>query len=302
MPITINRKREIYDESGKAYEIGDCLYNVFNQGNIYSIKGCNDKVYVESSDIFANRYEVRNMSNLSKYTPYFERMFWPEMLTQDQKGFICQKPMIQGQFITMAEIIENRKTKKKLTLEEKHYYLSVGIQLAGIIDTVHKCSYVVGALSPEKIFVSSEGKVYSFLSYQFAFNNINAFDTMYYIAPEWFDKMNKNRIVYDEKSDAFLYALVLFQLLTGVFPFASDRDVSQVDKEELWGLMSDGKSVYFWEDETTISVIEEELSDQPPKIKELFRRAFDYCGQDNYVENRPSVNEWIRSLQDNDGI
>lgn len=297
MPISILRERKVFDESGYVYEIGNVLYEMPNSGKVFSINGHTDKVYVEVPDMTGNRYAIKKMCDKTTHSLCFKRMLWPERLIQEKNGFISLNPKVHGKLVSLIDVIEERKTKKSLTPEEKLYYFSLGTQLAKIINIVHEFDYVVGVLSPEKFLVSDNRKLYSLLSYQFSFVEIDAFDNPYYISPEWLLTMNNKQIRYTKQSDAYLYATVLFQLLTGKYPFASNRNISEIDKEELWELMSDGKSLYYWEDEGIIDTIKEELCDLPQTIEALFKRTFDYCGNNTYDENRPLINEWLRLMQ-----
>ena len=302
MPISINRDKKVFDESGVTYVIGERISSIANNVTIYEVKGREDVIYVEAADLHENRYDVRKMSTQSINEAGFEKLLWPERLVKKENssaygGFISRNPQIRGDLVLLAEIIEERKEKKKLSNEESHYYLNLGLQLAEIIELVHRCGYVVGSLSPDKFWVSREGIVYSCVSYQFSYRDIDAFDNPYYVAPEWLSKMNIEAVVYNTQSDSFLYALILFQLFTGKYPFVPERDVLAVEKETLWEAMTDGKSLYFFEDKQMMDCITQELSVFPTGIEKLFTRTFDYCGYEDYAESRPSIQDWLLALR-----
>ena len=107
----------------------------------------------------------------------------------------------------------------------------------------------------------------------------------------------EKEIICDQSSDAFLYALILFGLLTGRHPFSFDRDCEEDDREELWERMCDGKSLYFWENPVMIRTLKEVFENTAPDADTLFRRTFDYCGYETYGEDRPSVVEWLKCLK-----
>lgn len=302
MPISINKDKQIFDESGVTYAIGEPISSIANGVMIYEVKGREDVIYVDAADLHENRYDVMKMSTQAINGTGFEKLLWPERLVKKENssvfsGFISRNPKIQGELVSLDEIIEERKEKKTLSNEESCYYLNLGLQLAEIIELIHQYGYVVGSLSPDKFFVSREGIVYSCISYQFSYRDINAFDNPYYVAPEWLSKMNIEAVVYNEQSDSFLYALILFQLFTGKYPFVSERDVLEVERESLWEAMTDGKSLYFFEDTQMMDGIAQELSVFPINIGKLFKRTFDYCGYEDYAERRPSIQEWLLALR-----
>lgn len=310
MPISIKRNRQVFDEAGTAYFVGDLIYAVSDSTKIYSVTNCEEKVYVEVAEVHQNRHVVRRMSDELVGRPHltkeqrFENMLWPEKLVKGEydsgfTGFISQNPHVEGNhFVSLAEVIEERKKKETLSHEERKYYLNLGIQFAEIIALIHEGEHVIGTLSPDKFWVSEAGGVYSFLTYQFSYENVNAFDSPQYVAPEWLSQRNRERIIFDQKSDSFLYALILFQLLTGKYPFVSDRDISEVKKEELWEQMVDGKSLYFWEDANIMNTIEEALQGVNSEVEALFKRTFDYCGDEEYDESRASIEEWLQALKE----
>lgn len=320
MPLTFEynnaHKKIIMDEAGIEYTVGNLIFAISDGPKIYTIEGQKDIVYVEAADIEKNKLVIRRMSDvMSEKSQVFvksinNRLLWPDKLVKEKKdnenvkdngfkGFISRNPQIQGDLTTLAEVIEERKAKTVLTQEERQYYLNLGIQLAEILETIHECGYVVGVLTPDKLWLSQDGTLISCITYRFSFQKNDVFDNPYYVAPEWFSYIDKDNILYEPKSDSFLYAIILFQLLTGKYPFLTERNISEVKKEELWEQMVDGKSLYFWEDERTISEIKKELETAPKGIDDLFESTFDYCGYGAYDEPRASVLDWLLALKGN---
>ena len=308
MPISIKKNRQVFDEAGISYTIGDLIFAISNSSKIYGLTGCDGKVYVEAMDIHKNRYAVRRMSDILSEKPgvtekhIFKNVLWPEKLVKgendvDFTGFICTDPQFQGDLTSLTEIIAERNAKNSLSKKEREQFLNIGIQLAELIGTIHECKYTIGTLSPDKFWVSENGEVYSCISYQFSFGHLNAFDNPYYVAPEWLSRRNREKIVFNQQSDAFLYAIILFQLLTGKYPFFTERNIAEVEKEELWEQMVDGKSLYFWENSAVIDAIKKELQNLSPDVERLFKRTFDYCGYEEYDETRASIQDWLFALR-----
>lgn len=299
MPIVLNQNRIIEDRVGKSYEIGRCIQLVPDENpvRIRSVVNDEDKVFVEALDIHPGRYYIRKMSEKTSAAAIFPQMLWPDRLAQDYSGFIAQNPHIEGQLRSLNQIIQERKLKKEISRKEGQYYLSLGIQLAEIIQVVHNCGYIIGKLHPDRFQVSEDGHLYSCLSYRFSFRHTDIVRNPCYVAPEWLNHAGEKEIICDQSSDAFLYALILFGLLTGRHPFSFDRDCEEDDREELWERMCDGKSLYFWENPAIIGTLKEVLENTAPDADALFRRTFDYCGYETYGEDRPSVGEWLKCLK-----
>lgn len=296
MPISLSVNRKISDKAGIVYEIGDCLYTLPNLVKIHSIKNNKDIIFVEAPDIFSGRYEIRKMSKKTSHRAIFDQMLWPDRLSQDYSGFITRNPHMEGDLCPLSEVIEKRKAENEFSCENMNYYLELGIQLAEIIQTVHDCGYLIGRLLPDSFWVSKEGRLYACTSYRFAFSHLDTSDNPYYVAPEWLIHAAGERIEYNQSSDSFIYALILFQLLTGKYPFVPNRDGEKMEREELWELMCDGKSLYFWEDSEIIQSVSKILKKAAPKSEALFKRTFDYCGYEDYGEFRPSIKEWLECL------
>ena len=161
MPISIKKNRQVFDEAGTAYVVGDLIYAVSDSTKIYSVTNCEEKVYVEAAEVYQNRHVVRRMSDELVERPHltkeqrFANTLWPEKLVKGEydsgfTGFISRNPHVEGNpFVSLAEVIEERKKKKILSREERKYYLNLGIQLAEIIEILHEGEHVIGTLSPD---------------------------------------------------------------------------------------------------------------------------------------------------------
>ena len=98
------------------------------------------------------------------------------------------------------------------------------------------------------------------------------------------------------ETDAFVYALILFQILSGEFPYCVGRNVDGADVDQIWDRMCDGESIFYYEGSEMFREVSGLLNSYSESIYRLFQRCFDYCGQTDYTWQRPAVEEWINAL------
>ena len=93
MPISIKKNRQVFDEAGTAYVVGDLIYAVSDSTKIYSVTNCEEKVYVEAAEVYQNRHVVRRMSDELVERPHltkeqrFDNTLWLEILVRGEYYF-----------------------------------------------------------------------------------------------------------------------------------------------------------------------------------------------------------------------
>lgn len=290
------------DKAGMVYKPGETIAALENGCKIYENvdEGSEVMVWIPQEDR-PYKYELSNMCDEEITDAEIKaNLLWPEKLLYDSSdeqycGYVTSKPTISGRLIPLSEIVEK---KRWFDDTEKKNNTSIGLQIARIFKTIRdtKRRYTIGIISPDSFWVDEALNVFFFGAYNCA-RDIDAAVKTYYIAPEllmhdsWKGKFTAS-------SDSFIYALLLFQLLTGRFPYNSNKNVEKMDVEYIWDLMCDGESVFYNKTDPFVKTILEELGGYSERINELFYRAFDYCGRADYIEQRPLIDDWMEALSE----
>lgn len=292
------------DAAGKVYCSAGVLAAFDNEVKIFEISDNDTEVMVQiSKEVRPQLYEIKKMCMCELGDDRSAKnLLWPKKELYDISercfcGFIAEKPEIKGELILLEEVIHLRKEKIHLKKEEKKYYAEIGIQMAQYFEMIHATEkkFIFGSVSPSDFCVDERGTLFCFHTYECARNHPRIRNP-YYIAPELIG-METRKVLYNEESDSFLYALMLFQLMTGKFPFAPDKELYSIEKEEMEAWMSDGQSIYFEEDSEECAAIEKVLNEFSAELAEACRFAFDYCGRASYVQGRPTIKEWRKILE-----
>lgn len=293
---------EMTDKAGAVYRPGTTIV-ALEDGYILCENADNSSEVIVwiPKEVRPYKYELRNMCDEEITDVGIKaNLLWPEKLLYDSNdnqycGYVTKKPTISGRLVPLSEIVERERCFDNI---EKKNNVFIALQIARIYkairDTRH--GYIIGIISLESFWVDEALNVYFLKSYSCACN-INNVIKSYYVAPEllMYDSW-KGKFTVD--SDSFICALLLFQLLTGKFPYNSSESVEKTDVEYIWNLMCDGKSVFYNKTDTFAKTILAELNNYSEKISELFSRTFDYCGQVNYIAQRPMIDEWMEVLSE----
>ena len=103
---------------------------------------------------------------------------------------------------------------------------------------------------------------------------------------------------FSEETDAFNFALILFQILTGRFPYDPGRDADRADVDHVWKLMCDGESIFYDETSEIFRQTDALLKSYSGNVETMFRRVFDYCGARDYAQMRPTIGMWTETLME----
>lgn len=292
------------DEAGQEYQPGEVIALLENGIKISAVVGDDREAIVWLPPALRpERFEMKRLCNEIPENPDMsERMLWPLKVLYDRQngamcGFAARNPHIDGQLVSLAQMIEQRNYGQlPLSAENKRILVHIGIQLANCFLTVHNTrnGYVFGFIQPQDFYVDHSGALFCFSSFVCAQNHQTEIKTCY-IAPEVIG-MQSQKNIYNTKTDAFLYALILFQLFTGKFPYLPDKNVYTVQVETIWSLMCDGESVFFDVDSEEYKNTEKILEEFSEEIKKAFHLVFDYCGLASYEQRRPAISKWIQVL------
>lgn len=289
------------DKAGRRYSQGNILLALDNGPKIYE---CIDNememmVWIPES-LMPRKFELQNMCDEKIFDTNIKKfLIWPDKLLFDNRGeccgFITMRPENLQKVKPISRLIE---ISRWFDRPEKVNNAIVGLNLArlfkAIRDTEH--GYSLGVISPDSFWYDDDYNVYYMESYNCA-RNLDGDIKSYYIAPELL-LQNNWRGKFTDKTDSFIYALILFQILTGKFPFNSIENIEKVDIEYIWKLMCDGISIFYDMSDVCSETIIKEIKGYSEHILNLFLRALNYCGLSDYSEGRPAIDEWMEALSE----
>lgn len=293
---------QLIDKSGKTYSYGRILFALNNGVRIYENTEDNNEVIVWlPKELRPDIFEWKNMCNESRIEPEIrDRLFWPDKLLIDKGsdencGYTTRKPKFEGEAVPLNRLIEKKRWFDK---DEKNKNIVIGNNLALIFKAIRdtKHGYSLGIVSSESFWVDDAMNVYYMESFNCA-RNIHEVIRSCYVAPElllydsWRGRMNSD-------TDSFAYSLLLFQVLTGRFPYNSSENIEKMDIEYIWNLMCDGISVFYDTTDVFSKEIVGDLRSYSEEILDLFKKSFDYCGKEDYTKDRPKIDEWLEVLSE----
>lgn len=287
------------DSAGILYSTTNLLMSLRDGVSIYAVAGVDDYVVVSfPPENVPVLYEIRKMTECSICKP---NILWPQRelySVPDEKfcGFLANKVEISAQFYSLQQLMEQRKQSTTLSVQEIQRYLTTGLHLAQCIHTIHSTekNYVIGNIEPEEFYVDNDNNIYYYSIYR-SCQHPHSVTNHWYLSPELISCPNSSTF-YSKESDSFAFALILFQLLTGIYPFLDQNMHKPLTIEQLQSYMLDGISIYYAEDSPLCIQTEQLLTNISPAIADRFRCTFDYCGSESYTKNRPSIEDWIDAL------
>lgn len=293
---------QLIDKSGKTYSYGKALFALNTGVKIYENTEDNSELIVWlPKELRPDIFEWKNMCNESNIEEEIkDRLFWPDKILIDKNsdencGYTTKRPKFEGEVVPLSRLIEK---KRWFDIGEKKNNAIIGNNLARIFKAIRdtKYGYSLGIVSPDSFWIDDAMNVYYMESFNCA-RNIYEVVRSCYVAPElllydsWRGRMNPD-------TDSFAYALLLFQILTGRFPYNSGENVERTDVEYIWNLMCDGISVFYDTMDDFSKEIVGDLRGYSEEILVLFKKSFDYCGREDYMKDRPKIDEWLEVLSE----
>ncbi len=267
-----------------------------DNAKLYTVANNDRYVFVHfPNENYPSESEIQTMCNSFSTQTAEANVLWPERpcynIEDDQFcGFLAKQLDFSGEFTPLSRLMESD-SLISLSTEQR---LSIGLGLAGCFHAVHKVprGYLLGAPQPRDFHVSQDGRVFYLYAYRHDMDFTGQQNSLY-LAPEYRSMQQRNLSV---KSDAFSFAVMLFVLLTGVFPFSTHNPGMEFDNEVIADMILNGESLYYYESSQKTIETEQLLMDISPELAGLFRQTFDYCGKIRYDENRPTMDAWINVL------
>lgn len=296
------RLLEMYDRSGRIYSPGSIALELKNGTRFYLNTNEESEIIVWiPDDLRPQEYELQRMCREKNGDEETKRnMFFPQRViydsrTDDYCGYIAKKPNSIGELTPLHDYVSRNRHYDR---QERAINAIIGLSTANIFKEIKESDnrYTIGTISHESFWIDDAFNVYYAETFSCS-QNLVINENSYYTAPELLlcDTWRGN---FSDKTDAFVFALILFQILTGKFPFNSTQNVDESDIEYVWGLMCDGNSIFYDKADQCAIEVMGELYNYSERILELFRKAFDYCGNLDYTQNRPLIEDWMEALSD----
>lgn len=282
------------DPLGRTYATADPLLTLPQQITIYAVAGVADRLFVrfpaDAEDISGG---IRVMSAYASDQMAKNNVLWPEMECRDLTtdafcGFLAAAIPVDSQMQPMDQWMARNRGQ----IDERTA-LKIGLGLARCMQTLHEtgAGYVMGAPEPRDFYVSDDGTVCCYHACQYGLQGQVLAGR--YMAPELICGQGGAT----PRSDAFSFALILFELLTGFFPYGAHVPEQEASDQQIRDWMLDSESLYYYADVPVCAQILDRVCAIDQRLDELFYLTFDYCGQSTYDAQRPSLQEWTDILE-----
>ena len=291
------------DNSGKKHTIyGDCFASG-GEGEIFKLSGENGYV----AKIYYPKYRTDERHNKLKamlLTDYnkLPECAWPVSVLYDDSGFCGFVMRSMTGYINLIDfyVYDNR---SKYTWAQ---YVTVAMNIAAVVSSLHELGHVVGDLNPNNILVDTKSCKVAFVDTD-SYHIKSKQGTLYpcvvatpdFSAPELqgvdFQKLEKNKSVFNTNTDNFSLAILIFRLLmNGVHPFACTSSTRSVSEFQPVHNIMNGCCAFF-EDTNASGSLERtmqapDISLLPESIQKMFRRALLDPGI------RPCAEKWFYEL------
>ncbi len=292
----IKRVKDIF---GNQYELGEEVIALDGGARICRIVG-NDGFYAVVFDgkCPLKLKELQSMKGIWSEKFIDCGILWPisqccDMLDSSICGFLTP----------VMELPENTKKLSQVLLEagegklDPEFLVRVAFGLATVMLVVHTASekYLMGTMETDDYYIDSDGGVYSLGAYKYAIGNPRV-KTTRYLAPEAILEGDNPRFTL--QSDCYALAAVIFELITGEYPFGSSRAGEFGIDTDTENMVINGESVFYYEGTEHCEKIKNTVGGISKELLELFERTFNYCGKSSYTMDRPAIKEWWHVLKD----
>lgn len=294
--LKIQKRISFKDPVGRLYTTDALLLTLEDDTTVYTVENSNRYLYVHLSGQWQpTENQVLAMTGrfdeqLAKYN-----ILWPELecCHPDSDllcGFLTPRIDLPAGLSTVRELI----TVGSPDRDTLRHNLKVGLNLARCIEAFHRMPrrMALGAPHPGEFYADAQGEVFSCSAYSHVLDTYIPGDERY-LAPEYITGQRG----FSRESDAFSFALMLFELLTGAFPFGAHAPEECYDNGQITDMILNGESIFYYANAAESIRVEQELFQISPALPEMFRLAFDYCGRRRYEDLRPSVSDWIEVLE-----
>lgn len=285
------------DQVGREYKTDRMVLSLHENAKVYTVMNSNQYLFVQLvGENNPSESAIRTMCDCSSTELVKANVLWPELICYKLDsdmfcGFLAKRINISTNLSLLSELVSQTDSRNV----DVAMGLNIGLNLAKCIQAVHRTSrhYVIGAPQPRDFHVDPDGHVFFCYAYRCDLDIREQYNS-FYIAPEY--KTTQSGLTH--RSDAFSFAMILFRLLTGVFPFGAHEPDVHFEENQITDMILNGESIYYYENSPQSVKIDINLSTISPEISRLFRLTFDYCGQSCYDERRPCIDDWVAVLED----
>lgn len=278
------------------YTTDRMLLALRSDAKVYTVADNSRYLFVHlSGDNHPDESQIRVMAESAAEQLAAHHVLWPELECFNPEddlfcGFLTRRIDLPEDAALIETLVENLGYED----DTAAYKLQVGLNLARCIRAVHQSAHrhVIGAPQPRDFHADGEGRVFFCNMYRCRLDLEND-PASRYLAPEYIN--GQTGLTAD--CDAFSFALILFELLTGFFPFGAHEPETEFSGEEITDMVLNGESLFYFEYSPACRELEARLTAVSPLLPEMFRLAFDYCGRSRYEELRPSMADWIEVLE-----
>ena len=266
----------------------------------FSIKG-NDE-YIAIIFRYDNDFPVYAIKNMTHNNPENSLLLWPgyRLFEDDERkqciGYLTEKPKFKGELISLYDFIRiNCDISQSLSFNnslEKRKLVSLNI--AKCFQSMHTTKYRFKAIDTKDFLVDEEGRVFYTATSMLCDSKSNK-GMWKYLAPESIQYLGNEVSKYTEETDNYLMTLLIFEVLTGQFPF-SRMEQYERNVETYYDDILDGKTIYYYNDEKIINQIKETVKSCSEEIEVVFRKTFNYWEDTEVDIYRPNPQELIDIL------
>ncbi len=266
----------------------------------YSIKGNNDyaAILVQYDDDFPT-YAIIKMAHNN---PKNSSLLWPGYRLfryADQKqciGYLTEKPQFKRNIINLYDFIN-----KECSIVRNQFFTNswkkrmlVSLNIAKCFQSLHNANYLFRAIDTKDFLVDEDGQVFYTATSMLCDPKSNK-GMWKYIAPESIQYLGNEVPKYTEETDNYLMSLLIFEILTGEFPFSRIEQYEE-NEEVYFDDVLDGKTIFYYNDEAVINPIIKILKSYSEDIALVFSKAFNYWENSEEDIYRPKPQEMIDIL------
>lgn len=294
--LRIQKSIPFKDPVGREYTTDALLLTLRDQTAVYTVDNNSRDLFVYfAGEPLPTESQIRTLTG--NYTDDLARhhILWPKLEcchpdTDMLCGFLASRIDLAGDVDLIRDLIPVDVPDPDTAVHN----LKVGLNLAKCIRAVHQAPHrlVLGTVEPDDFHVDADGKVFSCYAYRNSLVPAASASSLYF-APECIAEQRG----FTQASDAFSFALILFELLTGSFPFGAHDPDAMFDSKQITDMILNGESIYYYANTDTCRELDGLLARISPVLPAMFRLAFDYCGRSQYDELRPSMADWIHTLE-----
>lgn len=297
-----NRKT-VRDNNNSYHTIRGDSFASGGEGEIYKLSGEDGyvaKIYYQKyrTDERHKKLKAMLMTDYNK----LPECAWPVSILYDGNefcGFIMRN---MSGYIGLIDfyVYDNR---KKYTWAQ---YVTVAMNIAAVVSSLHELGHVVGDLNPNNILVDTKSCKVAFVDTD-SYHIRSKQGTLYpcvvatpeFAAPELqgvdFQKLEKNKSVFNTNTDNFSLAILIFRLLmNGVHPFACTSSTVSVSEFQPVHNIKNGYCAFFSETnqqgklQRTLQALD--ISILPVKMRIMFKAAL------LSRTKRPNGEQWFYEL------